>query len=56
MPTNRDLIRMHLEEFIRENPVQTWATLLGYCIGYYGAIDMDHIMVVNALQREGRVG
>lgn len=58
-PTNKDLIRMHLEEFIREGngpvPVDTWASLLYYCLGYYGEITTDHIDVVEKLQREGKV-
>lgn len=55
MPTNKELIRMHLEEMIRDYPDQTWYSLLGYCIGYYEKIDMDILWVVRCLQAEGKI-
>ena len=53
--TNQDLIYMHLDEFIREHPDQTWCTLLGYCLGYYNIIDLDILFVVQTLQQEGKI-
>ena len=55
MLTNKDIIRMHLDSFIHDYPDQTWASLLGYCLGYYGNIDMDMLSVVLELQLEGKV-
>ena len=55
MPTNKDLIRMHLEQFIIEFPDQSWDSLLAYCIGYYGTIDMDILEVVTRLQAERKI-
>lgn len=55
MPNNQEIIRMHLEEFIRENPGQSWRTLLAYCIGYYTIIDLDILAVVGELQVEGLI-
>lgn len=57
MMSNRDLIRMHLEDFLQEQRVleENWYTLLGYCLGYYGFIDTDILAVVRELQREGKI-
>lgn len=55
MPTNRDIIRMHLEDIIDTYPNQTWYSLMGYCIGYYDKIDMDIIWVIHCLQLEGKI-
>lgn len=59
MPTNKDLIRMHLEEFLREDGGipnwRDWSAVLAYCLGYYGGITAEHIIVVRALQREGLI-
>ena len=52
---NQDLILMHLEEHLRENPDETWYTLLAYCDGYYGKIDLDIIWAVRCLQLEGKI-
>ena len=49
--SNIDLIEMHLEEFAREHPGQSWYTIMGYVIGYYGEINLDHVQVVYNLQR-----
>ena len=54
-PTNKDLIRMHLEEFIKEYPGQSWGSLLAYCIGYYKTIDYDILFVVRDLHKEGKI-
>lgn len=55
MPSNKDLIRMHLVDFLWENPGQSWDSLLAYCIGYYTIIDLDILAVVRDLQNEGRI-
>lgn len=55
MPTNIDLIEMHLEEFIKEHPDQTWYTITGYIIGYYGEINLDHVQAVYNLWRVGKL-
>lgn len=54
-PANRDSIRMHLEEHLREFPYMAWNELLGFCLGYYGEITIDHIHVVRELEREGKL-
>lgn len=53
--TNRDMIRMHLEEYLDETGergVANWYTLLHYCVGYYGDIDADILAVVRQLEKE----
>ena len=52
---NRKMILMHLEEFLKEHPNETWYTLLGYCLGYYNYIDLDILWVVQILQYEGKI-
>lgn len=48
-------IEKDLMEFMEANPYQTWATLLMYCLGYYGEVNYIHISVVRQMQREGKV-
>lgn len=55
MPDNKEIIRMHLEHFIQREKDQSWYSLLGYCIGYYGTIDMDILSVVHDLQWDGKI-
>ena len=54
MTTNQDNIRFALEELI---PLGTdnWVDMLAFCIGYYGEVTLDMIMVVRDLQREGKI-
>ena len=51
--TNREIVKIHLYEFIREYGDNTWYGVLSYCSGYYDKIDMDIIMAVRELQVEG---
>ena len=55
MPTNKDLIRMHLDQFVQENPGQTWNSLMTYCIGYYEEITLDIVQVIRDMEREGKL-
>ena len=55
MPTNRDVIRMHLVEFILDYPNQSWYTLLSYCLGYYEVITEDILWAVHDLQKYGYI-
>lgn len=46
-PSNKDLIRMHLEEMLRETKQEpNWFYLISFCLGYYGEITQDHIRAV----------
>lgn len=57
--TNRDLIRMHLEDYLHEikpfSWTPAWFDVLAFCEGYYGNITLDMVMVVREFQREGKV-
>lgn len=57
--TDRELIRMHLEEYLREilpgKTVPSWNEVLAFCVGYYGHVNLDMISVVRELQWEGKV-
>lgn len=49
MVTNKDLIRMHLEEWLivtEQDGAATWRDGLAFCLGYYGFIDTDIIDVI----------
>jgi len=58
MKTNKDTIREHLEYHLlsthQEGNVSLW-NLMGYCIGYYGSIDMDVMEAIMELYKEGWV-
>lgn len=57
-PTNIDLIQMHLEEMLRETNQYgniTWGAVIGYCLGYYGDVTMDHVVAIMELQRIGAI-
>ena len=52
MPTNIDLIRMHLETMLDETGQAdciTWHHLVAYCIGYYETITLDHITAIREI-------
>lgn len=53
--TNIKTIEMHLEEFAREYPGQTWFSIMGYVIGYYGIVTLDHIMAIQSLEQRGLI-
>ena len=59
MPTNKDTIRMHLEQYLRDILPNTykpdWFDVLAFCDGYYGEITLDMVLVVREFQRDGRV-
>lgn len=61
MSNNAQLIEMHLLQYLEENRksehplLENWDSLLAYCLGYYGEITMDHILVVRELQRQGMI-
>lgn len=57
---NQALIRMHLEEYLRETIerekyVPEWYEVLAFCLGYYNLIDLDILAVVRELHREGLI-
>lgn len=58
MPTNKEMIRQHLEAFLDETQqrgnLSMWG-LMGYCIGYYGSIDSDILDVVHEMVWVGAV-
>lgn len=59
-PTNKDLIRMHLEQYIYETAgndhyIPMWNEVLAYCSGYYDGVTLEMIQVVRELQTEGKV-
>lgn len=56
--SNVDLIRMHLEEMLRETG--QYGTLDGlsvvaYCIGYYEKIGLDHLSAIRDLILSGAI-
>ena len=58
MPENKDMIHLHLMEYLYET--HQWGTLrwdgvLGFCLGYYGKITDDHIWAVKELEKSGAV-
>lgn len=56
MPSNAELIEMHLYHFLLETEQlgnATWFTVLGYCLGYYETITMDHLVAIRELERTG---
>ena len=64
MPTDRELIRLHLDMYLMEieaehgayvRSLENWHTILAYCLGYYGEISMDILSVVYEMQREGTI-
>ena len=60
MPSNRDMIQMHLEHYVYDcklswHYIPDWADLLSYCSGYYGEVTLDMIQIVRKLQREGKI-
>lgn len=58
MNGNQRMIRMHLERHLidtdQKGNSSVW-NLMGYCIGYYGAIDRDVMNVIMKLHKEGWV-
>lgn len=58
MPSNAEVIQMHLEEMLRETGQRgkvTWSAVMGYCIGYYGTITLDHVTAIMELERTGSI-
>lgn len=58
MPSNAEVIQMHLEEMLREtNQLRTirWPVVMAYCTGYYGEITLDHITAIMELERTGQI-
>lgn len=58
MPTNKDLIRMHLEEWLTETKQEGFATCrdaIAFCLGYYGYVDMDIIDVISDMAIAGKL-
>ena len=58
MPNNADLIQMHLEEMLRETEqwgTVTWHSVMGYCIGYYEEITLDHVVAFRELEKMGAI-
>lgn len=58
MPTNKDMIVMHLMDYLKETGqyrALRWDGVLAYCLGYYGEITEDHLEAVRMLERLGAV-
>lgn len=58
MKTNKDLIRMHLEEWLtvtNQTGLATWHDALAFCYGYYSFVDMDIIDAVADMVIEGKL-
>lgn len=56
MPDNARLIEIHLYEMLQETGqagTVRWDAVMGFCIGYYGEITMDHIVAIRELERTG---
>lgn len=57
--TNKETIRMHLLYYIQYDCMSCghykpdWFEVLSYCLGYYGKVDRDILLVVRELQRAG---
>ena len=58
MPSNAQMIEMHLEEMLRETGQAgniTWGPVMGYCTGYYKEITLDHIVAIQELENRGLI-
>lgn len=60
--SNRDTIRMHLEEYVRECRYKPdWVDVMSFCLGYYEdrihdqTVATDILMVIRQMQREGKI-
>lgn len=56
MPSNAELIEMHLWDMLRETGqwgTLDWSAVVGYCIGYYETITNDHLVAIKNLERLG---
>ena len=54
MPSNAELIEMHLYHMLLETEqigTVTWFEVLGYCLGYYETITMDHLLAIRELEK-----
>ena len=56
--TNAETIQHHLHHFLLETgqygEVSIYA-VLGYCLGYYETITMDHLLAIQELERIGAI-
>ena len=58
MPSNAELIEMHLYHFLLETEqlgTVSWFEVLGYCLGYYETITMDHLLAIRELEKQGYI-
>ena len=58
MPSNAEIIQMHLDDMLRETGQYgniSWGAVMGYCIGYYDEITLDHVVAIQELQRTGAI-
>lgn len=56
--TNARLIEMHLYEMLQETGqfgAVRWDSVMGFCIGYYNEITLDHIVALRELERTGAI-
>lgn len=56
--SNVELIRMHLEEMLRETGQYgaiDGLSVVAYCIGYYEKIDLDHLSAIRDLILSGAI-
>lgn len=58
MPSNTEIIQMHLDDMLRKTGQYgnvSWGAVMGYCIGYYDEITVDHVVAIQELQRTGAI-
>ena len=58
MPTNARMIEIHLEDFLRSSGQAgnvDWGMVMGYCIGYYKEITLDHVIAIQELITRGLI-
>lgn len=58
MPSNAEMILMHLMDYLKEScqwGTLRWDGVLAYCIGYYDSITMDHVVAIRQLEKYGAI-
>ena len=56
--SNARMIEMHLFEMLKETGQYgnvRWGAVMGYCLGYYETITLDHIVAIQELERMGAI-
>ena len=58
MPSNAELIEMHLNQMLQETEqygTLDWGNVMAFCIGYYETITLDHIIAIRNLESTGAI-